>query len=104
MSFDHNPPPETTSVKAIGHLYNVLVLRTIHVDLDVIQCLIFRNVLYTDIDQNTNELEFYSIGDDMNLILCDMERRLRIVHTHVILLHELAYTRMDCNKQIAVPN
>jgi len=35
-SLDHNSPPETTSIKAIGHLYNVLFLRTIHVDLDVI--------------------------------------------------------------------
>jgi len=35
-SLDHNSPPETTSIKAIGHLYNVLFLRTVHVDLDAI--------------------------------------------------------------------
>ena len=35
-SLDHNSPPDTTSIKAIGHLCNVIFLRTIHVDLDVI--------------------------------------------------------------------
>jgi len=39
----------------------------------------------------------------MNLILGDVERWLRIVHTHVILMHEIAYVRMKYHERIAVP-
>jgi len=34
----------------------------------------------------------------MSLMLGDVERWLRIVHTHVILMHEIAYTRTDYNE------